>query len=155
MAGSVGFFKGLGARVLYSMPATAICWSTYEFFKFVLSNQNKDNYQSSGGVKPQINSPTDDQSIKSTHKRYVIPKAPVITTEIRTDLNADIVMDNCSSHGSTLESNIAGSQYARETVISATSRELPSISGVGVYTAINMNPMHTERVFDPSMRGNR
>lgn len=156
MAGLVGFFKGLGARVLYSMPATAICWSTYEFFKFVLSNQNKDNYQSSVlSAKTQLSSTTDDQIMKSTNKRYVIPKPPVITTEIQTDLTADIVMDSCSSSESTLESTIAGSQYARETVIPTTSRELPSISGVGVYSAINMNPMHTERVFDPSIRGDR
>ncbi|XP_037943989.1 mitoferrin-like, partial [Teleopsis dalmanni] len=30
VAGVNGFFKGMAARVLYSMPATAICWSTYE-----------------------------------------------------------------------------------------------------------------------------
>lgn len=40
MAGPFGFFKGLGARVLYTMPATAICWSTYEFFKFMLSRKS-------------------------------------------------------------------------------------------------------------------
>lgn len=47
MAGPIGFFKGLGARVLYSMPATAICWSTYEFFKFILSNKSNEYYRSS------------------------------------------------------------------------------------------------------------
>ena len=35
------------ARVLYSMPATAICWSTYEFFKFYLCGGDHDNYKSS------------------------------------------------------------------------------------------------------------
>lgn len=38
--GPMGFFKGLVPRVLYSMPATAICWSTYEFFKFILTRDN-------------------------------------------------------------------------------------------------------------------
>ncbi|XP_065351002.1 mitoferrin-1 [Cloeon dipterum] len=33
-----GFFKGLRARVLYQMPSTAICWSTYEFFKYCLNS---------------------------------------------------------------------------------------------------------------------
>ncbi|XP_031637241.1 mitoferrin [Contarinia nasturtii] len=47
VAGPSGFFKGLVARVLYSMPATAICWSTYEFFKFILSNRNNENYVTS------------------------------------------------------------------------------------------------------------
>lgn len=138
----IGFFKGVGARVLYSMPATAICWSTYEFFKFVLSSKSKDNYHSSViNAKIELGSTADEQ-IKN--KLYVIPRA---------DITADIVMDNCSSPGASLESNITGSQYAREAIIPTTSRELPSISGVGVYTAINLKPMHTERVFDPSLRG--
>uniref|UniRef100_A0A182QDC6 Mitoferrin n=1 Tax=Anopheles farauti TaxID=69004 RepID=A0A182QDC6_9DIPT len=40
-AGPMGFFKGMQARVLYQMPATAICWSTYEFFKYILSRVKK------------------------------------------------------------------------------------------------------------------
>lgn len=36
LGGPAGFFRGLQARVLYQMPATAICWSTYEFFKYIL-----------------------------------------------------------------------------------------------------------------------
>lgn len=35
-----GFFRGLTARVMYSMPSTAISWSVYEFFKYSL-NQRK------------------------------------------------------------------------------------------------------------------
>lgn len=129
------------------MPATAICWSTYEFFKFFLSRESKDLYRSSvmGSANMISNkttgkslTTTDDHVTKSTNKRYVIPKPPVI--------NADIKPDN-TLHRSTSEPPITGTQYL------PTSRELPSISGVGVYTAINMNPMHTDRVFDPSMRG--
>uniref|UniRef100_A0A8D8VAK0 Mitoferrin-2 n=1 Tax=Cacopsylla melanoneura TaxID=428564 RepID=A0A8D8VAK0_9HEMI len=37
LGGPFGFFRGLQARVLYQMPSTAICWSTYEFFKYLLS----------------------------------------------------------------------------------------------------------------------
>lgn len=124
----IGFFKGLGARVLYSMPATAICWSTYEFFKYFLSSKSKDNYQSSV------------LNIRTDTELYVIPKPPVIA-----ELNAAAVIDNGSSHTTTMESNISGSQRVSEP---ATSR-----FEVGVYTAINMKPMHTERVFDPSIRG--
>lgn len=47
MAGARGFFKGITARVLYAMPATAICWSTYEFFKFYLCGMDADKYKSS------------------------------------------------------------------------------------------------------------
>lgn len=31
-----GYFRGVSARVIYQMPSTAICWSVYEFFKYVL-----------------------------------------------------------------------------------------------------------------------
>lgn len=34
-AGFVGFFKGVGPRVLTTMPSTAICWSAYEACKYV------------------------------------------------------------------------------------------------------------------------
>ena len=36
MTGLPGFFSGLSARVLYQVPATAISWSVYEFFKYYL-----------------------------------------------------------------------------------------------------------------------
>jgi solute carrier family 25 iron transporter 28/37 len=31
-----GFFKGVRPRVVTTMPSTAICWSAYEFSKYVL-----------------------------------------------------------------------------------------------------------------------
>lgn len=34
-----GFMQGVQARVLYSMPSTAIAWSVYEFFKFLLTSK--------------------------------------------------------------------------------------------------------------------
>jgi len=34
--GLPGFFRGVSARVIYQMPSTAICWSVYEFFKYIL-----------------------------------------------------------------------------------------------------------------------
>lgn len=36
-SGARGFFRGLTARVLYQMPAAAICWLTYETFKHALA----------------------------------------------------------------------------------------------------------------------
>ena len=35
-----GFLRGMGARVIYQMPSTAISWSVYEFFKFVITHRN-------------------------------------------------------------------------------------------------------------------
>uniref|UniRef100_A0A1B6EHE9 Mitoferrin n=1 Tax=Cuerna arida TaxID=1464854 RepID=A0A1B6EHE9_9HEMI len=37
IGGPLGYFRGMSARVLYQMPSTAICWSTYEFFKYMLT----------------------------------------------------------------------------------------------------------------------
>ncbi|XP_008549634.1 mitoferrin-1 [Microplitis demolitor] len=41
-AGIPGFFRGLSARIFYQIPATAICWSTYEFFKYILARKHDD-----------------------------------------------------------------------------------------------------------------
>lgn len=35
--GTGAFFKGMGPRVLFHVPSMAICWSTYESIKFVLT----------------------------------------------------------------------------------------------------------------------
>jgi len=35
--------QGMSARVLYQMPSTAICWSIYEFFKFVMGAHDNDS----------------------------------------------------------------------------------------------------------------
>lgn len=42
-----GYFQGMQARVLYSMPSTAISWSVYEFLKYFI---NKRNLNSSSSV---------------------------------------------------------------------------------------------------------
>lgn len=36
-SGPRGFFRGVAARVLYQMPAAAICWLTYETLKHALN----------------------------------------------------------------------------------------------------------------------
>ncbi|KAG0005013.1 Fe(2+) transporter [Entomortierella chlamydospora] len=40
--GLAGFAKGLQPRVLSHMPSTAICWSVYEYGKFLLTRENLD-----------------------------------------------------------------------------------------------------------------
>lgn len=151
MAGPFGFFKGLGARVLYSMPATAICWSTYEFFKYMLSQKKHEDYRSSvSGNNTISNSIVDvktekkqrtsmsDDTVKQ-QKRYVIPKTTVITP--------DIIADGTTLHHSSSETNTPAS-----TLLPAP-RELTSISGAGVYSTLSLSSMHTERMYDPNGRG--
>lgn len=68
-AGFGGFFKGLQARVLYQMPATAVCWSTYEFFKYLLNRTEKK--------KPTVTSLTpgfDDNKSTKQPLHFVLPK---------------------------------------------------------------------------------
>uniref|UniRef100_A0A8C4RG74 Solute carrier family 25 member 28 n=1 Tax=Erpetoichthys calabaricus TaxID=27687 RepID=A0A8C4RG74_ERPCA len=38
LGGIPAYFKGVQARVIYQMPSTAISWSVYEFFKYLLPN---------------------------------------------------------------------------------------------------------------------
>ncbi|KAK3825145.1 MAG: mitochondrial carrier domain-containing protein [Benniella sp.] len=40
--GLAGFAKGLQPRVLSHMPSTAICWSVYEYGKFLMSRESLD-----------------------------------------------------------------------------------------------------------------
>lgn len=86
IAGMKGFFKGLQARVLYQMPATAVCWSTYEFFKYLLNRTEK--------VKPIVSSMPpassselslsfDDKKPSKQPLHFVLPKdSPKILNDI-------------------------------------------------------------------------
>ncbi|KAL0276584.1 UNVERIFIED_CONTAM: hypothetical protein PYX00_004132 [Menopon gallinae] len=40
VSGPSGYFKGIKARIIYQMPSTAICWSVYELFKYLLSRSS-------------------------------------------------------------------------------------------------------------------
>ena len=42
MVGVRGFFKGMTPRVVYQSPSTAICWSVYEFFKYVFGLKEQE-----------------------------------------------------------------------------------------------------------------
>ncbi|XP_059179210.1 mitoferrin-2-like isoform X2 [Physella acuta] len=41
--GISGFFRGLQARVIYQMPSTAISWSVYEFFKYIIHKRKQQS----------------------------------------------------------------------------------------------------------------
>ncbi|XP_063389489.1 mitoferrin isoform X1 [Cydia fagiglandana] len=50
--GPLGFFKGASARVLYQMPAAAICWLTYETLKHLLTQEPRDEPHAAGAPAP-------------------------------------------------------------------------------------------------------
>ncbi|KAE8750964.1 hypothetical protein FOCC_FOCC002392 [Frankliniella occidentalis] len=52
LGGLQGFFRGLVARVLFVCPSTAICWSTYELFKYLLQNENEERVEEIIGSNP-------------------------------------------------------------------------------------------------------
>lgn len=37
----IGFAAGMQARVVYQVPATALSWSVYELFKYILNERSK------------------------------------------------------------------------------------------------------------------
>lgn len=94
LGGPMGFFRGMQARVMYQMPATAICWSTYEFFKYLLITTRMEDVLAQEAASEVIKS--DKES------------SPPHTTE----------------------------------TIALKPRELPTVSGAGLYGAISFNTIH-------------
>ncbi|XP_014673815.1 PREDICTED: mitoferrin-1-like [Priapulus caudatus] len=62
MQGFAGFFRGLPARVVFQMPATAIAWSVYEFFKYTIAQNRAVGGGGGGGVDTAYLSPADIHS---------------------------------------------------------------------------------------------
>lgn len=132
VAGPLGFFKGLGARVLYSMPATAICWSTYEFFKFALCGTSREDYKSSISGKNLLQPKevmalsvdklrSEELNNKVSGIRYVLP-----TTSVNAAESNDIPTN------------------VRETAPIKAVCELSSVSGEGIYSALSLNTRHND-----------
>lgn len=51
MGGAPAFFKGVQARIIYQMPSTAISWSVYEFFKYIITKRQHERRLRSEGDK--------------------------------------------------------------------------------------------------------
>lgn len=74
VAGVPGFFKGLQARVLYQMPATAVCWSTYEFFKYLLNRTEKVKVPPVSTPSKELSISFDDNKSSKQPLHFVLPK---------------------------------------------------------------------------------
>lgn len=121
-AGIMGFFKGMQARILYQMPATAICWSTYEFFKFILIRVEKKKVSPSVSPAPLIKD-VDDNKIASLH--YVLPSTSVSAAEPAVSVAQEPT-------------------FAPSPATHIKPRELPSMSSAGHFGAVSFNTVHTE-----------
>ncbi|XP_053548516.1 mitoferrin-2 [Bombina bombina] len=42
VGGFTAYFRGVQARVIYQMPSTAIAWSVYEFFKYIITKRQEE-----------------------------------------------------------------------------------------------------------------
>lgn len=93
LGGIGGFFRGVQARIMYTMPSTAICWSTYEFFKYIL-----------GATEVRIGAAVHAEEDVVEEKREV---AQMDLRSVKPP------------------------------------KELPVISGAGLYSSVSFNTMHT------------
>lgn len=130
-AGIMGFFKGMQARVLYQMPATAICWSTYEFFKYILTEGTRGAVWSSSSTSdPIVEKPKEsDKKQQLSDLRYVLP-----VSAASAEASASSLLVRGSGSGSS--SSGSGDRDGGR-------RELPAMSGAGIYGAMSYNTMHS------------
>ncbi|CAI9596795.1 unnamed protein product [Staurois parvus] len=42
VGGVTAYFRGVQARIIYQMPSTAIAWSVYEFFKYIITKRQEE-----------------------------------------------------------------------------------------------------------------
>lgn len=121
LGGISGYFRGMQARIMYQMPATAICWSTYEFFKYVLTADSRIVLAPSGGS----------------------------TVVFANNSKADGIDDGLTDDSADKERL----EKERRTDISdrlgLKPRELPAMSGAGMYGSLSFNTMHN--VSEPSL----
>lgn len=115
LGGPFGYFRGMSARVLYQMPSTAICWSTYEFFKYLLSSHVVLN--AIGGT---LDVHAEDGQPRSEGTSNPGQSPPGSSTSSQPSSSTDTWS---SSSGKT--------------------RELPAISGAGLYGALSFTTVHT------------
>lgn len=141
LGGPFGFFRGLSARVLFQMPSTAICWTTYEFFKYILTNRqllldqplaaldaSKRHASSIDGADHSIINDQNDNIIISNN-------------------NNDNIKDTNNSENNLF---VAGRSLLTSSSSSASSSssypskscELPVISGSSVLNAFSLSTVH-------------
>nr|XP_040219620.1 mitoferrin [Anopheles coluzzii]XP_040219621.1 mitoferrin [Anopheles coluzzii]XP_049463511.1 mitoferrin [Anopheles coluzzii]XP_049463512.1 mitoferrin [Anopheles coluzzii]XP_049463513.1 mitoferrin [Anopheles coluzzii]XP_049463514.1 mitoferrin [Anopheles coluzzii]XP_049463515.1 mitoferrin [Anopheles coluzzii]XP_049463516.1 mitoferrin [Anopheles coluzzii]XP_049463517.1 mitoferrin [Anopheles coluzzii]XP_049463518.1 mitoferrin [Anopheles coluzzii] len=153
-AGVMGFFKGMQARVLYQMPATAICWSTYEFFKYILSRVKKPV---GGGSTGAAAAAAVVVGGGNGDLRYMIPASAAVSAEAASPAAGCSAVNSASllirspereSSGAGGSGSVAGADSSKggstaAGLIPRGGPELPAMSGAGIYGAMSYNTMHS------------
>ncbi|XP_053946226.1 mitoferrin [Anastrepha ludens] len=134
LAGVKGFFRGMLARILYSMPATAICWSTYEFFKFYLAGSNHSTYKSSITGKNALQRREETPELAEKNA-YVLPVTTTNTEEVTNKCATTTPTPSSGTGGATAGPTPGGANAIKSVC------ELPS----NVTTsALNLHTRHTD-----------
>lgn len=116
-------------RVLYSMPATAICWSTYEFFKYIIeSHSQEQNQQSTVASTSSSSSSSSAASSLGIQCKKTDPSSVAAK-----DGTGIFVIPAATAHH----------VVASEPPATMKPRELPAMSGAGMYGAMQYNTIHS------------
>ncbi|VDP88674.1 unnamed protein product [Echinostoma caproni] len=84
LGGVRGFGRGLGARVLSAVPGTAISWSVYEYFKWLL--KSKSNSPSSGSEAAR-------ETCSSTRSVF-LPASREVSCAVNPSINRESLKDS-------------------------------------------------------------
>lgn len=131
--GLLGFFKGMKARVLYQMPAAAICWSSYETMKYLLTRPTLHETRS-------VPEPAKDKMLQL---RLVLPQASVQAK------------NSLSRPEDESESSGGGSGPSGEGPVSSRgvkTMEMPAVSGANIYGVLGLNTIHQAESPTPNFR---
>lgn len=111
------------------MPATAICWSTYEFFKYIIERRGQEAL-----IVRRENLLVQPPSPKDL---FGIVPASALSSPATTDSNTT------TTTTTTPPSSPSAGQAPLETSVKP--RELPAMSGAGMYGALQYNTIHHQQ----------
>ncbi|XP_067618616.1 mitoferrin [Eurosta solidaginis] len=145
VAGVKGFFRGMLARVLYAMPATAICWSTYEFFKFYLAGSNHSTYKSSITGKNALQ--RRDETPEKT--AYVLPITTTVSKTSEEVANQTSTSSGAASSSSSGSGGATGGSSGPSSVGATAIKSVCELPSNVTTSALNLHTRHTESAARP------
>jgi len=95
--GSRGFFQGLQARVMYTMPSTAIAWSVYELFKYLINERSSGGSGGSDAYVSPVSSASPSPS-SSTSPRNILPPHHLSGHHLSNPLVNTSLSASCDQH---------------------------------------------------------
>lgn len=103
------------------MPATAICWSTYEFFKYIIERRGQEE-------------------LILRRENLLLPPSAKDVFALSSPVTAPPTTTTTTGGGHQI--NTSAGQVPLETSVKP--RELPAMSGAGMYGALQYNTIHQQ-----------